>query len=447
MLKSRGWFYAGMAIAVLCVVSPAQETVEGRLLKILKEKGVIDGSEYKDLKELEAQMRREDDLAAQIDTRIEEMVTSVQETAPTTSYQVGKGFTWQTADKRFKLSVGGRLQVRFTADFFDNGANSTNDEDELDFDVPRARVWLQGNVFETYLKYKFQFDIAGDEADTKVSFPNGSSPTFSSTNRLTEMKDGYFDFTKWKYFSLRGGQFKVPYSRHQLTSSGKQEFVDRGITDKVFAPGRNVGLMVHGKAGGEASDLFEYYFGAFDGEGENKTNNDEGLMFAGRLAVNPLGGVKYTESDTGHSDDFVLAVAVNGWIHEDDNHTGAGDDWSIGADIAAFYKGFFAMFEIHYRENDVSGGSDVEIIGWIAQLGYFIVPHEFEIAIRASNIDWDNNGSGDSARREYLIVLGYFWHAHNMKIQLDFGRIEDHEGDHDDNVDEWRLRIQFQIIF
>jgi hypothetical protein len=95
----------------------------------------------------------------------------------------------------------------------------------------------------------------------------------------------------------------------------------------------------------------------------------------------------------------------------------------------------------------VDGGSDVDILGWIGQVGYFIVPHEFEIALRAASIDWDNNGNQDSARREYLLVLGYFWHAHNLKMQLDFGRVEDHEGNHNDNVDEWRLRLQFQMIF
>ena len=437
MVKSIGWLRMAMALAVLCVAMPAQETVEGRLLKILKEKGVIDSAEYKDLRDLEAQLRRDDNVAALIDTRIEEMISSVQEAGPSTSYQVGKGFTWQTADNRFKLSVGGRLQVRFTNDFYED------DENEPDFDVPRARVWLTGNAFESYLKYKFEFDIAGDEADTTL--PNGS--TRSSNNRLAELKDAYFDFAKWSAFSVRGGQFKVPYSRHQLTSSGRQEFVDRGITDGVFAPGRDVGVMVHGKAGGESSDLFEYYFGAFDGEGENRTNNDHGLMYAGRLAVNPLGGVAYTESDTAHSDNFRLALAVNGWVHQDGNHAGAGDDWSIGADIAVFYQSFFAMFELHYRENDVNGGDDVEMDGWIAQLGYFIVPHEFEVALRAASIDWDNNGNNDSGRREYLVVFGYFWHSHNMKMQLDFGRVEDHEGNQNDNVDEWRLRVQFQVIF
>ena len=84
MLKSIEWLRVAMALAVLCAVVPAQETVEGRLLKILKEKGVIDKAEYEDLKELEAQLRRADNVAALIDTRIEEMISGVQDAAPST---------------------------------------------------------------------------------------------------------------------------------------------------------------------------------------------------------------------------------------------------------------------------------------------------------------------------------------------------------------------------
>ncbi len=454
MLKPMARLVSVAALFTAVSTAPAQETVSSRLLKVLKDKGVIDAAEFEELKAVEAEMRHEDRLGDLVDTRIEEMVANVQDAGPSTGYKIGKGFSWTTSDKRFKLTVGGRLQVRFTNDFYKNNPR-TDDENEPDFDVPRARVWLAGNAFETYLKYKFQFAIAGDEADSDVgvagTLPNGntlnSSGSTSSKNRLSELKDAYFDFAKWSAFKIRGGQFKVPYSRHQMTSSGRQQFVDRGVTNKVFAPGRDVGVMIHGMAGGESSDLFEYYFGAFDGEGENKSNNDKGLMYAARLAVNPFGAVKYTESDTKYHDDFRLALAVNGWVHQDDNHTDSGDDWSIGADLAAFYKGFSALFEIHYREDDVSGGDDVDSLGWLAQLGYFLIPNEFEVALRAAEIDWDDNGLDDSGRREYLIVFGYFWYEHNMKLQLDFGRVEDHEGDTAENVDEWRVRMQFQVIF
>ena len=58
----------------------------------------------------------------------------------------------------------------------------------------------------------------------------------------------------------------------------------------------------------------------------------------------------------------------------------------------------------------------------------------------------------NSASREYLLVLGYFWHQHDMELQFDFGRVENHFaptllGPNPSNVDEWRARMQFQLIF
>jgi hypothetical protein len=411
-------------------------TVETRLLEILKKRGVIDDKEYDDLMDLAEEIRQQEDLEGRLETQVDDLVARLSDEQPKTGYRIGRGFNWTSADGNFKLTIGGRLQVRFTYHAVDNDPD-TNDEDEPDFDVARARVWLRGHAFGKDLKYKFQFDIAGDEADTSVG---------SSSNRLTELKDAYIEWAKYKAFIVRAGQFKVPYSRQQLTSSGAQQFVDRSGVDRDFARGRNPGLMVFGKAGGEKQDMFEYYAGAFDGEGENKDNNDEGLLWVGRVAVNPLGAVKYSQSDIEGTEDFIFAVGFNAFLHQDDNHVNAGDDWAMGGDIAAFWKGFFATFELHYLERENPGGADLDALGWFGQIGYFVVPEVFEIAFRATEVDFDNS-TGRTARREFLVAAGYFMHGHNLKIQADFGWVEDHFATTSDNVDELRLRFQFQIIF
>lgn len=435
-----------LLVAVLSTAARAQDppTVEGRLLEMLRENGVISSSQFEELTSIAADMREEQDSAERIEAQVDEMVAHLQDKTPETRYRRGRGWTWETAGGKFRLSLGGRIQVRFTTDFWEKNAR-TDDEDEPDFDVPRARVILRGHAFSKHVKYKLQLDVAGDEADTDVPILGGSM-VFKSDNELAELKDAYIEYERWNWFQVRWGQFKVPYSRHFMTSSGELQFVDRAETDRIFVPGREVGFMISGHLAGEDDHLFEYYAGVFDGDGENRTNNDKGLMFAGRVAANPFGELEYTESDVNHTDAFRLAVAVNGWIHQDDNHAGSGDDWSIGADVAAFWNGFSLLFEIHYTELDDAPRDD-EALGWLVQFGYFVVPETFEVAIRASGIDWDHTGEKNTARREYLLVLGYFWKNHHLKVQVDFGRVEDHEGDHADNKDEWRLRIQIQIVF
>lgn len=438
---------AVVCVAIVALARPtvAQDTVEGRLLEILRKKGIIDAAEHAELQKLETQLRKESDHSSALESRIDEMVSVIQDKGPSTNYKIGKGFGWATADGRFKLQLLGRMNIRLTGEFWDENPG-TNDEDEFDFNVQRARLTFAGHAFTPHLGYEFEIGVAGDEADTNVTFPGGGTTRFSSRNRLMEVKDAFFNYKQWKAFSIQGGQFKIPYSRHWLTSSSRLQFVERAITQNVFIPGRSVGLMIHGKAGGENDDIFAYYAGVFDGEGENGTNNDKGLLYAARLQLTPFGGVKYSESDLKISESFKLAFGVNAWLHEDDNHIGQKDDWSIGADLAMFYQGFSLLTEVHYRENGVNAGPDVEIFGWMAQLGYMFT-REFEVALRASNIDWDNNGLGDVARREYRLALGYFWYEHNLKLQLDFGYIEDHERDRTDNIEGWVMRIQFQMTF
>ena len=66
---------------------------------------------------------------------------------------------------------------------------------------------------------------------------------------------------------LRVGQWKRPFSRQQLTSSGKQEFVDRSLTDKAFGAGRDVGMMVHNNF--TRAKGLEWAAGVFNGNGAN----------------------------------------------------------------------------------------------------------------------------------------------------------------------------------
>ncbi len=448
----------GLLVALLAGGAVAQSdpptSVEGRLLQLLRDKGVIDAKEHEELANFERQIREESDIEARLGTRIEELTARLADEGPKTTYKPGKGFGWSTADKKFALNIGGRLQSRFTHEENDDESGNKDGEGEPNFTVARARLIFEGNAFEEYWKYRFQFDLAGDTARGNVgplALPMGGGSTgtgsFTSGNRLTELKDAYLEFAKWKSFQLRFGQFKVPYSRQEMANVFMSTFVDRAITNRVFATGRESGFMIFGTMGGEKEDLFEYYLGAFNGEGENQNNNDDGLLYAARVAFNPFGAIKYTESDVDHTEDFRVAVAVNAFFHDNDNHSASArfDTWSIGADIAMAWRGFFFTAEFHRREVEQSG-SDLEVTGWHAQLGYFLIPHEFVIALRAAEIDWDESATL-SGQREYLGLLAYYFAEHHLKLQLDFGRVELHEHDHVRNDDEWRARFQATLIF
>jgi phosphate-selective porin OprO and OprP len=477
---SRKWFMPVCVVLALGARVLAQDggerSVDSRLLEILKQRGVITETEFGELKQLEKDLRNESDLETSVNREVSEMVARLADDAPKLAYKPGTGFGFKTGDGKFSLSVGGRIQVRGTYSAREDVNGNQNDEDLQDISVQRARLWFKGHAFDPNLKYEIQLEVAGGLSRPPNAAGTGFDAADTSLNRLAELRYAYVDWQicdKKPWYNLKAGQFKVPYSRQQMTSSGKQEFVDRAISDAAFSPSFSPGVMFWGTRGGEKEDVFEYYAGVFDGasatgivEGANIQNNDDGLLYAGRLAVNPCGALAYSEADLRPCTEWrklLMAFGVNGYYHQDNNRSAAldnFDDWSVGVDAAMAWRGWFAEAELHYR-NDAqpNANDDVTSVGLNAQVGYMIVPQRFEVGLRYSEVNWeDTTAAGtatvptNSASREFLMVLGYYWHEHNMKLQFDFGRVETHFADDDNgsnpnNVDEWRGRLQFQLIF
>jgi len=424
----------------------APPRLEDRLIEVLRENRTITEAQATDLRRVAEDYRRDEERRlrrdAGLDREIDVLADRLAEDAVRSQYFRGKGLRFTSADPDASLEIGLRLQVRFTQAL---GEDAPGDDDEPQFAVPRARLSLGGHAFDPRLRYRFLFDFAGTNVDTPVSFP-GISDDVSSDARFADLKDAYLAYAFDPALTIRAGQFKTPYSRQALTGAGDLIFVDRAITDKVFPLGRDVGVMAHGGFGGGADDLVAYSFGVFNGEGDNRSNDDRGLAYAARLAVSPFGEVPYTEGNLRRTEAFQATIGINAQLHQDDAHSGLGEDRAIGADLAARYAGVSLLAELHFREDDAVAGDDPSAVGWLAQVGYVLIQDRLELALRASSIDWDDNGTGNSARRESLVALSWYLDGHAVKWQADFGRVEDRDGD-GSAADEWRFRLQFQLTF
>ncbi len=460
-------FRIALALSLVASLLAAQDapSVDSRLLEILKERGVINATEFAELKDLEAKLRAESDVDAKVESKINEMVARMAQDPPKVTYKPGGGWTWTTADGNFALTATGRIQVRFTNDWNEKEKpNNTEGQDSQNFAVQRARLTFKGFAFDPKLKYEIQMDVAGDTVTAGAS---------TSGNRFTSLRTAFVEYDFDPAFTIAAGQLKNPYGRSsELTSSGGLEFVDRSMVAGVFEPTFfEPGMLIAGKFGGESKDFLEYDVGVYNGDGQNVANNDDGLSYTGRIAVSPWGQVPYTEADLRPEADrhaFKLTLGLNALYNQDNNGKFAfdtnpltyEDDYRLGADLTMIWEGFYSQSEFHYRrDHDIT---ERKIFGWFSQLGYAIIPEHLDVALRYSVADWDYQSSGvatlsagnqadlPTALREYLFVVGYYWNGHAEKIQLDFGRVEDHRKGPDtsskDN-DEWRLRIQFQIIF
>jgi hypothetical protein len=303
------------------------------------------------------------------------------------------------------------------------------------FLIARGRVTLEGHVFGK-TDYKFQTEF-------------GKGFVF--------LRDYYLDQPLGPV-RLRVGQWKKPYSRQQITSSGSLQLIDRSITDSFSGAGRDIGLAFH--SGYEKTpDGLEWAVGVFNGTGDRShiecetetvmmmttvdcglpTNvpHDIGPTVVARVGFNH-GGIKgYSESDL-EGGPLRLGAGVSYMV---DLAEGESDPMvhRVGADLmlkvmgASLTGGFYlinALDEMGERQND---------IGFHAQAGYFLTPKQLEVAARFAQIP-----EGDDELREILGGLNWFFQGHSLKWQLDGGVLQSTT---DPKVTELVLRSQAQLVF
>ncbi len=449
---------ARTALILLCLMVtplPSQDTrpkppIEVRIIETLFTNKVITPEQREDLLRSADEMRREEAFESirtqELAAALKALEERTQEVGARLQHKPSKGFRFSSADDLYSLGVSGFLQLGFNWTNWERNP-WTNHGSESSFGVEKARIEFAGHVFEKWVRYRVLFDVAGDEPATPVQVFGVPVGTFDAEARFAELKEASVDLAFDDALHLKLGQFKVPYSRHFLTGSSTQLFVARSVTDNIFKGGRQPGLMLHGATCGASDDFIEYAVGAFNGEGENAANNDEGLLYAGRVVVNPFGALPYEDGDLGQSDRFRAALGLNAWRHADDGHVADPARSSIGADLALRFSGWHLLGEWHRTALHSGSALDPSAHGAFVQLGCTLLEDTLELGLRSAEIAWDENGNGDSGRREHLVVLGWHLKPEKWKLQADFGRIEDHQGDSEDNLDGWRLRLQMQVLF
>ena len=318
------------------------------------------------------------------------------------------------------LTLGARLQVRWTGEDREDYDSDTigAGKGEADgfssgFDVARMRLTLKGGMWKPWLKYEFQYEFARTSG--------------VSSNKI---KDAYLEFETSKTTALKLGQTKVPFSLQQLISSGRQEFVDRAITDGKFDPGRDIGLSFWGTAAGKK---FGYQAGIFNGGGEGNLQDDTAYLYVGRVVWDPLGEFKLLESDldgrgaeptlhfglayrTGEPGKGLVSAGVFDGV---DGQSA----WMFEAAFRGY--GLFALGEYFRMTDELSNplpDRDVDSRGYNLQVGYMIVPKTFEIALRYALIDPDTSVD-DADVDELRLAINYFFAGHNLKLQADVGTV------------------------
>lgn len=440
----------------LNVVAQSPELDAAKVLEALEKKGIITAADKADII-AEATVES-------IDTRIDEMVASMSAIpAVSSSHEPGRGVTF--TDGPFSLTLRGAIQARF--DLADVDIPGVDTDTEVGFNIPRVRVWIEGMAYENW-SYEVEVDLAGALTTTSSTVfdssgaATGNTAAGSTQTRLAELQDAKITWHNngGKELMVSVGQFKAPYGRSTLTEFNELQFTDRNGLVNGLAPGRQIGIMIHGHAGGENGDLIDYAVGIFNGEGKNFSNldftgmstfnfggnDDEGFMYVGRIQVNPMGGMALTESDmrAEGSRDFIVQIGFNAFYDTNDA-TGQEDPFGIGADVAIFVEGLFGLVQFDYAEN----AFETEIISFLVQLGYMVVPGEFEIAARFHYGDFDFGGGVEADGTEFGGIATYFLAGHNAKVSLEilYQDLEAAVAGAGADVENILVRIQITLLF
>ena len=353
-------------------------------------------------------------------------------------FEIGEGFVLEKPEL-YKLAIRVRGQFLYLLE--------DAEEAEQSFQLRRMRVSFGGYVFAKQIQYKLELAFAPRD----LAYRDGS-PTQSP------LLDLYFRFSQLRDLTFQIGQYKVPFNRERVISSGDLNLVDRSLTNAEFALERDLGFDFRSK------DLFglgflRYYLGMYIGEGRNTFElSDFGLMYVARLEALPLGLFDdYSEGDLERSESPKLSIGVsyafldeakrdrgiNGSVPDDEGTT---DFHVIEGDVFFVWQGLSLLSEIFWRDGRRDPGeaapAELPRDGWgfMIQPAYLLPFFDLEVAARFSRVN-PRSGSSLTKISELGGGLNYYFVEHSMKLQADFFHLWD-RSDIGDGTDVFRVQLQ-----
>ncbi|MFN2378296.1 MAG: porin [Candidatus Binatia bacterium] len=361
------------------------------------------------------------------------LIARIKDRLPSTVSYGKNGFEFRTDNGLFSLAIQNRLQTRFASPF-DSDPRSTADleRDQNSFMIRRARTKLRGHAYWPWLKYYFQYDW--------------SQPI---------LRDASLTVERFSWAKLWVGRGKVFYNDERVSSSGNQQFVNRSIVNDIMTVDRQQGVQIFGNLFPGTWHDVSYYAGLFTGVGVGDRNNDDDkLMYSGRVQWNALGGeMPFTQSDVEFHEKPALNFAFAGATNQsrctafetDSRSCRALPGFDVGADgqyqvdqmmeeVRFKWRGFSLQHEMHWKEvvDTLKDPSDptrkTDLLGALVQAGFFphvlvdMVPAGLELAGRYAFVDPDTDLGGDR-QEEGSGVMTYYFNGHLNKVNFQVSQL------------------------
>jgi hypothetical protein len=432
------------------------------LWNVLREKGIITKEDWVRIQA--AQEKKDEETRKQMDFEF-----------PVAMGYGDKGFEIRAKDGKFATLIQWRFQGRWSyptrAD--EEGVADFSDQTESTLELRRVRMKVGGHGYQPWIKYYF-------EVNWQATQNSGSS---SSTG--TQLLDWRISLEKFKFLSFRVGQWKVDYNRERRDSSGNQQFVERSIVNSAFTIDRQVGAMLYGHlAPGTFLDS-RYYAGVFTGSGRGEANDDDNMMWFGRLQWNFLGrDLEWSQSDVEYHEQPTTSVAFAAYTNIGKctrwSSSGCGTLGSLNSaglpytkdssatngqfrvdgmmeEFALKWQGLSLQHEYHWKQVKDSSfaegapGYKTNLMGSYSQIGYFphylitAIPKPLEVAFRYAFVDPNVSAKNDTLQ-EFTTAINWFFAGHKNKLTLDgtWFALAQPEGR---DLQEQRIRLQWDVSF
>jgi len=412
-------------------------------------------------------------VAEAVDQRIDKTIgdkiaEKVDDAFPVKASHGSKGFRLESKDGNWQTNLQWRAQLRYTNPTSGDPrqVSAFEADEQSTFEARRLRMKIGGHGYKPWLKYYFEVDLqpSRDVDD-------------SSSSASSRVIDWRIDVAKWAAAQMRVGQWKIDYNRERVDSSGRQQFVERSIVNRIFTIDRQVGVQLKGRLfEGTPADL-RYWGGVFTGEGRGVRNNDDSMMYMGRVQWNFLGrdlewkqtDVEYTELPTGS---LAFAAATNKGSCTRWSSSGCGnlDGFASAASAApgqfevdqmvqefAFkWRGFSLQQEYHWKTvEDNLARTENDFTGGYVQTGYFFhnlfsfVPRPLELAFRYAFVEEPNrfDRTMDNEREEFSFGANWFIAGHNNKFTMDYSHLTLEDKFLARDVSDDRARFQWDVSF
>ena len=233
-----------MSTTTAAMAQDAEGSVSDRLLEILKERQIISGDEYGELKGLATEMQAEraelNDRLGDLDRSITEYLAKDDEAlGSNVTYQVGNGFTFATQDGMFELNIGGMFRMWYQGVNRDRNPFACGDDcyDDMyptaEYDMATLdrrdvnNFWLdnrfhfQGHAFDPNLTFYFEF-MAGS---------------------YVGLFEGWVNYNVCDWFNVKAGLQRVPTGRQALVHQSDLSFGNRAW-ESIDSWGVNAGYGV-----------------------------------------------------------------------------------------------------------------------------------------------------------------------------------------------------------